>query len=246
MTNYIFDTMGTTVSLEITDKRMLNTDQIVEKIKSCFNNLDNIFSTYKPDSFITKLNQGSVVITDSSEVEHVMDLAENFSKQTNKYFDVKNIQGEIDPSGIVKAYAISQAGKILIKNGFNNWCLNCGGDILVHDGSNKKWSIGIMDPDSKRNLLSQVNLNKVFCSIATSGFSERGNHIWNNVDDVESNIIQATVISDDIIFSDILATTLISTGSKALDWFFGSKNFEALLVLKDRSLLATPGYQKLV
>ena len=245
MVNYIFNSMGTTISIEIRDEKTSELDKVIDKVKLRFNTLDNIFSTYKKNSFITKLNKGTVTLKDSNEAKHIFRLAERLHESTKHYFDIRTPDGYIDPSGIVKSYAIAEAGNILQKANYYNWCLNCGGDILISDQSQQGWPIGILDPDDKGKLLADIKLNNKMKAIATSGFSERGAHIWNTVNTEKSDVLQATVISKNIILADVWATTIVSAGSKSLTWEHNS-NFEALLVLQDRSLLATSGYRDLI
>lgn len=60
-------------------------------------------------------------------------------------------------------------------------------------------------------MLTGVVLNSRWCAIATSGTHDRGEHIWRKVTDGPS-IISATVVSDDIVTSDVWATAIISGG----------------------------------
>ena len=247
LTVHTFPAMGTVVSLQFRNLKPILTIAALSAVEARFEELEQIFSTYRSDSFISRLNQGKVVENSTPrDVSVIMDKTDGYHYQTYGYFNVYKPDGSIDPSGIVKSYAIAEAARILECYDIVEYCLNVGGDILVSPIG--EWSVGIVDPMDRQQVLSKVTLSFPFLSIATSGLSERGEHIWgwNPLADEGSRIIQATVISRDIEFSDVLATAFIACGTDGLEIFRTTVPYEALLVTADGQLIATSDYKALL
>lgn len=245
MLNKTFESMGTVVSVSyyegISQEEASN---LTKEVFLIFDRFDREFSTYREDSFISRINAKLNEPLDiSDEAIQIFELAEQYRLLTDGYFDIITPEGMTDPSGIVKAFAIKEAGLHLDSCGVTDWCINAGGDILISNTAGLH--AGIVNPFSRKELISDVVLNAPLLSLATSGFSERGNHIWNPKEST-SDVIQASVISDDIVFSDIMATAIIACGTSSLQWIEAKANAEALLIKKDGSFLVTGGYLALV
>lgn len=238
--------MGTVVSVSY--GASTTSDEVAsltEKIFDIFHNFDCEFSTYRDDSLISRINSSSSEsVNISKRATQVFEIAEQYRVLTDGHFSIIDPNGKTDPSGIVKAYAIQEAGLYLDTLGISKWCINAGGDILT-SGVGNGLHAGIVSPSDRSELISDIVLRDPFVSLATSGHAERGNHIW-SPKGYQSDVLQASVVSDDIIFSDVMATAIIACGSSALRWIESRENAEALLVKKDGSFLITEGYLDLV
>jgi len=152
----------------------------------------------------------------------------NCKKDSNNEFNsvIKVIKkGTIlDTGGIAKGLAIDKTGDLLKKEGYNNFLINYGGDILVCGKKpNKKWKIGIKNPLNPSKLLKVISKNSSSCySIATSGDYERYtvkngkklSHIINPKTGKSINGAHSiTVIAKNASLADTLATA-ISVGHK--------------------------------
>src|SRR4029078_6334683 len=94
---------------------------IFKKVFDYFNYIDEKFSTYKPGSEISQINRGEKDGDEySDDAKTVFALAQETKKQTHGYFDISR-NGKIDPSGLVKGWAILNAAKILEKEGCKNF-----------------------------------------------------------------------------------------------------------------------------
>lgn len=239
--------MGTVVSLSIKDNFLTQSrmDSLFTGVRSLFTRLDNMFSTYRVGSDISLFNEGLKSKKDMpAEFHWVIAESEKYRHQTDGYFDIMNPASKMDPSGIVKAYAIEQAGTHLEESGAGNWLINAGGDILT---SGTRWHTGIADPDNPGSLLSDVVLSDGYKALATSGYSERGHHIWNPMEaKTTSELIQVTVISGSIVESDVYATAIMAAGQEGMKWIEGLNDAEAMALTQDGQLLATKGYLALV
>ena len=97
-----------------------------------------------------------------------------------------------------------------------DWCLNAGGDVLVSgiQASGEPWTVGIVDPDDRGRLWTQIDMHPGRMAVATSGIQERGEHVWRMVSD--TTFTQVTVAAADIETADVLATAILSGGIATL------------------------------
>ena len=112
--------------------------------------VDATFSTYKDDSEISRINRGELDLADAHEtVREVLDRCEELRQETDGYFDVHApLPGRIDPSGLVKGWAVDRAGAILDEGGARNYAVNAGGDMVLRGGAlpDDRWRVGIQHP----------------------------------------------------------------------------------------------------
>jgi thiamine biosynthesis lipoprotein len=92
--------MGMPVILEVIDSDV--TSEAFEKVFDYFGYVDRKFSTYKPDSEISRINRNELTLEESSDdMKTIFRLAEQTRQETGGYFDIMR-NGNFDPSGIVK------------------------------------------------------------------------------------------------------------------------------------------------
>src|SRR5205085_9062412 len=85
--------------------------------------------------------------------------------------------GAVNPTGLVKGWAIERASEILRTHGSANHAVNGGGDMQLagEAGPGSPWRVGIADPFDRTRVLTVVSGRDV--AVATSGTAERGAHI---------------------------------------------------------------------
>ncbi len=235
-----FETMGTVVSLE-----WLGDDRQLAGVRGIFEDADRRFSLYRPDSELSRIDDGSLELMDaSSEMREVYATALGWRGETGGAFTPHRPDGTLDLNGIVKAWAMADAGRAL---GEGDWCLNVGGDVLVSGQAEggAPWVVGIVDPDDRTGLLTALPLARGRRAAATSGSAERGDHIWTRGRE-GSEFVQVTVVADDIVTADVLATAIVSGGSAALDDLTGRFDVDVLTVNREGALRATPRMRELV
>jgi len=240
--NHTFETMGTVVSLDIPVR--LDSEQLANEVQHIFNKYDGLYSPYKSESLVTLANKGKILHDQEVQLGSIRNYTDFYSMITQGWFEATTPDGDYDPSGVVKALAIKEAGEFLGEYGAQEWCLNAGGDILVSGNNNgQEWLSGVADPENLGELLTVVGLSPLH-AIATSGTSERGEHIWisNLKEKPNRRPIQATVMSEDIVLADVLATTFIAAGEEAL-LLSVEKPYEALIMFEDGTMTATPGFR---
>ncbi len=237
--------MGMLAVVNIVDKGA--TDEDINEVFSYFHYIDNKFSTYKENSEVSQINRRELKKSQySSEMKKILFLSEKTKKETNGYFDI-HINGILDPSGIVKGYAIFEVAKILKNKGFQNFYVEIAGDIQVFGKNEKKenWKIGIQNPFNLKEIIKIVSLNDK--GVATSGTYIRGSHIINPKEKKTANEIAGiTVIGPNVYEADRFATAAFAMGKKGIEFIEGLKGFEGYLIQNDKKAVYTSGFENYV
>ena len=220
------ETWGTVIVLEAFSDSHVKLDKSFEECEKFLQKVDEIFSTFRADSQISKLRKGEIKLPEcDAGLQEIWFTSEKLKSQTNGAFDPWSVKGGVDFSGIVKGWAADKCCQILKSHQIDNCLINAAGDISVRgarhiDGELKPWRIGIRDP---RDLQNQNQILKEFeledCAIATSGTYERA-HIF----DPYTNLIaigslSATVVGPVGAVCEALATALIVVGEPGIAWF---------------------------
>jgi len=241
--------MGMPISIEIIDKSV--DEKIFDVVYDYFKYIDNKFSVYKNDSEISQINQNKILEKDySKDMKQVLKFCEQTRKQTNGFFNIQKDIG-IDPSGLVKGWAIFNGAKLLKKNGFENFYIEAGGDIQV-SGKNldkENWRIGIRNPFKEFKENEIVKVISVFNKgVATSGTYLRGAHIYNPKDRNKKvdEIVSLTVIGSNIYEADRFATAAFAMGQKAILFVEGLNGFEGYQIDKNGIATFTSGFNKFI
>jgi thiamine biosynthesis lipoprotein len=99
--------MGMPISLWLNGNGAKEAD--IAAVQEWFALVDDLFSTYKPTSQISLINSGQLHRDQADQrVQLVLDLCEQTKRETEGYFSIETPVG-IDPSGLVKGWAIEQA-----------------------------------------------------------------------------------------------------------------------------------------
>jgi thiamine biosynthesis lipoprotein len=119
--------------------------------------------------------------------------------------------------------------------------VNAGGDVLYGGVSPEEsdWVTGIADLADHGSLLASVTLFGNHRAVATSGFSERGDHLWLR-GDLERHFAQATVFAPDILLADVLSTAILAAPASELGELAEGHPVDVLAVFADGGLVVTP------
>lgn len=238
--NHRFESMGTVVSLAV--RLDVGWDEVRARVEAVFCDLDKTFSLYRDDSELSRIARRELLLTAAStEVKDAYETAIAWRAVTRGAFTPNRPDGVVDLNGIVKAMAIEQAGDLLGMAGAVDWCVNAGGDVLyggVAEGD-RGWVTGIADPADRGSLLASVTLFGSHRAVATSGFSERGGHLWLR-DESERHFDQVTVFAPEIILADVLSTAILAAPASELDELTDGHPVDVLAVFPDGGLVATP------
>ena len=134
--------------------------------------VDALFSTYRAGSEISRIDRGELAIADADPlVSEVLVRCERVREETDGYFDAR-ASGRLDPSGLVKGWAVERAAALLEASGERRFCVSAGGDLVVRGGP---WRVGIRHPGRRRRLAAALTVRDA--AVATSGAYERGAHV---------------------------------------------------------------------
>ena len=212
--------MGTAIGIDLRDEFV--PAAAVEGAFAYLWGADAQFSTYKPDSEVSRLARGELPLGECSlELRRVLALAEQLRVDSGGHFDVRShrADGRLDPSGLVKGWIIEETAWMLDAAGARNYAINAGGDIAVRGEPEpgQPWRVGIRhprDPDLVAHVLELRN-----GAVATSGAYERGDHISNPlIDATPREWLSLTVVGPSLAYADGYATAGFAMGIEALAW----------------------------
>lgn len=202
---------------------------------------DAVFSTYRPDSAISRLDRGEITLADCPpEVGDVLALAATARSDSGGAFDVRRAgadgQTRLDPSGIVKGWAVDRAARALRRLPGTNFCLSAGGDMVCSTlrQESPAWRVGIEDPRDPSRIVAVVPLRNG--AVATSGLLHRGGHITDPRTGVTpSAFASVTVLAQTLCEADVDATAAFVLGADGPAWIADRPGRHALFVRADGS-----------
>lgn len=258
--------MGTAVSLAAPD----DTDPALfaEAADAAFAHLrriDEIFSTYKPDSPVSRIRDGRLPLTalpahpDGDLIREVLALCAQLHRDSRGAFDAWNVGDPpaFDPSGAVKGWAAEHAARLLAAHGLTRHALGAGGDVRVSGGTGPAagppapWRVGVTDPHRHGRTLLVVE--RVDGAVATSGTAERGLHVYDpRTHRPATALAQVTVTGPDLALADGYATAALAlaadTGAHdAYAWLADLADrtgYQSLTVDPDTGVWWTPGLRR--
>jgi thiamine biosynthesis lipoprotein len=201
--------------------------------------VDAIFSTYRPDSIINRLDRSELSVAECpAEVGEVLALGREAERLSGGAFSIELPRGDgrcrLDPSGVVKGWAAQRAVRFLASLDDTDFCLSAGGDIVCHtaDPSRSAWRIGIEHPVDPTTLIAIVPMRAG--GIATSGTAHRGAHLIDpRTGAAPSGVASVTVIASSLTSADIDATAAYVKGREAAQWLQTRPIRSALVVWAD-------------
>lgn len=205
--------------------------------------VDATFSTYRPDSDLSRLDRGEISLRECSpDVDDVLAQCVPLYRRTNGYFSVRP-SGRLDPSGFVKGWAVSQAADRLARAGAENFCINAGGDIVVRGrpAPDRLWKIGIRHPKDLEQLAAVLEIEDL--AVATSAAYEQGNHIINpHTGQPPTGLLSATIAGPDLALADAYATAAYAMGEAGPAWAATLPGYESMCITHDHRVLTSTGF----
>ena len=218
---------------------------------------DNIFSLYKPESWLSQLAAGKTSVAQCPPVvSEIWDACELWEQKTDGWFSAFKPEHTFDPSGLVKTWAAKRAAESLVSAGVTDFTLNAGGDVYIAEAASAEfdWRIGLSKPISiastDAGALAVIDLKGTgYQAVATSGSAERGNHIWNPKApgrEFAAELLQVTVIARDLVEADVWATAAFAEGLGSMARIDAFDHLEAICILADGQIAATRGFAALI
>jgi thiamine biosynthesis lipoprotein len=236
--------MGMPIVLDLRDERDDN-EELAALVFDWLETVDRRFSTYRSESEISRLNRGEIAVADChSDVRAVLARCDELREQTGGYFDARYASLEfVDPSGLVKGWAVDRGSELLEVQGVRNYSLNAAGDIRMRGSAlpDSRWRVGIQHPVTLDRVAAVVECNDL--AIATSGAYLRGDHVLDpHTGSPSSGLASATITGEDLATADAYATAAFAMGRHALDWTRTIAPYQSLLILDDQTAFSTAGF----
>jgi thiamine biosynthesis lipoprotein len=234
--------MGMPASLLLRGGSLDDADAVVAAAYDVLRDVDATFSTYREDSEISRLRAGRLAVQDASpQVHDVLDLCERARAATDGWFDI-HLPGGLDPSGLVKGWALERALEVLSALRDVDICLNVGGDVAVRVGQEgPPFVAGIEDPHDRTRVVATVPLTAG--GLATSGTAARGLHILDpRTGRPVAELASLSVTGPSLMWADVYATAAFARGRAGLRWLRTVPAYEALVVHLDGSVETTPSW----
>ncbi|HEX3427482.1 MAG TPA: FAD:protein FMN transferase [Candidatus Limnocylindrales bacterium] len=238
--------MGTAISLDLRDRGV--PDEAIEAAFERLREIDARFSTYRPDSEISRLNREELTVEQcSAEVREVLDRCEAIRALSRGSFDIRGhrADGALDPSGYVKGWAADAAAAILDAAGAGNYCLNAGGDVIARGEreAGRPWRIGIRHPERPDRLATVLESRDL--AVATSGGYERGAHIVDPpTGRAPEGLLSVTVVGRHLAEADAYATAAYAMGRRGLAWIASLPGYAGCMITTERRLVWTEGFDR--
>jgi FAD:protein FMN transferase len=238
------EVMGMPVTIDVRDEAV-GPAALAEAFAD-LRDVDRRFSTYREDSEVSRIDRGELRPAEASAaVRQVLDLCRRYEQATGGCFSAW-IGGRLDPSGLVKGWAIDRACSILERHGARNYLVDAGGDVAArgHSGRGAPWRVGIRHP-VRRALVVRVVLASDL-AVATSGTYEKGAHVLDpRTGRPAAELLSVTVVGSDILEADVYATAALAMGRRGLELVAGLDRYEGYAIFPDLRASWTPGFSAL-
>jgi len=235
--------MGTVASVHVHDRvDPVEIDLAIEAMWAELDRLEDLFSTFRNASEISRINSGELHLLDASpEVIEVVDACTWLEHASHGAFRARRPGNTLlDPAGFVKGWAAELAAQHLDRAGLRHWYLSVGGDIQTRGtaGDGSPWRIAIADPnsDDPRSICAFIEVTGD--AVATSGTAARGLHLWDGrTGETSSELASMTVVGPNLTWADAFATTAFVMGLDGLDWVARFDGYRALAITRDGQLV---------
>jgi thiamine biosynthesis lipoprotein len=151
--------------------------------------------------------------------------------------------GGVDPTGLVKGWAVERALDVLRLEGVTGALVNGGGDLAAFGcpAAGRAWRIGIRHPWRHDALACVIRIQ---AAVATSGTYERGPHLLDPFTGRPGNrAVSATVTGPSLALADALATAVAAGGDDAMAAVAALDGYAGYLIRPDGSEADTGGIQ---
>jgi thiamine biosynthesis lipoprotein len=234
--------MGTVVSFDVRTADASLAAAIADAVR-WLHRVDEVFSTYRPDSQIERLARGEIELAACDpDVVAIFALCDEIGRETDGYFSAR-FAGRLDPTGVVKGWSVERASQILVAAGSAAHSVNGGGDVQTvgEPEPGRPWRVGIAHPLHPGALASVVEVSG--SAVATSGSAERGAHVLDPFTGRPAvELLSVTVVGPDLTRTDAYATAAFSMGHRSRDWLERLPAYEGMAISADGTGWATSGF----
>lgn len=235
--------MGTVFSFDLRGAPTPGVTAALADAVAWLHRVDEVFSTYRPGSQISRLGRGELTERQCDpEVAEVLELCRSAARAADGWFSV-TAGGRLDPSAVVKGWAVERASQLLYDAGARHHSVSGGGDIQTRGEAapGTPWRIGVAHPLCPGDLITVVTGRDL--AVATSGTAERGPHILDpHTGRPATDLASVTLVGRHLTEVDTLATAAFAMGDAARGWLRARDGIEAFAVTSDARTWWTPGF----
>ena len=234
--------MGTAVTIDA--RAPFTEEAVLDAAFASVRDIDARFSLYREDSELSRLARGEIAISDlSPDVRWVLAASDDLARTSGGAFDARRHRpdGIVDPSGLVKGWAVESAAQLLVERGARNLFMAAGGDIVTRGrpSPGQGWRIGIQHPTVKGSVAAVLAMGDG--AVATSGLYERGEHIVDpRTGAAPVGLLSMTVVGPDLAWADAYATAGFVMGLDGLAWVHAHPGYGALAITASSKVVWTP------
>lgn len=287
-----------------------NNKDLHSEVKELLHELDLSFSTYNPNSTVSKINQNVPINPDTlffnvfkksqeiaaltygafdatvaplvnawgfgftkkdSITAELLDSILQFVGYEKVQLDNKQIKKtdkrlKLDFSAIAKGYSVDIVADFLHHKGCENYLVDIGGEVVAfgQNQSGETWRVGINQPNDNEPMAAhelQAITSLSNKAMATSGnyrnfYIKDGKKFAHTIDPrtgypVNHNLLSATVVADNCMTADALATACMVLGTDSARLLIEKmNNVDAFLIYsesnKKNQTFMTNGFQKMI
>ena len=243
---------GTVVTVDVRDPV---DPTVLDGVFDWFHRVDEVFSTWRDDSEITRLGRGLLDLADvSSEVREVLELCDHLRAETWGAFEVNfaacggrraavpTRRGALDAAA-PSQHAGARSQRLPPAAGRSSPRVPGRRDPPDGPGAGEPWCIGIQHPHERDAVADVVRVSDA--GIATSGRYERGDHVIDpRTGTPATRLVAATVIHPELALADAYATALVALGSDSASWLREHPDVAAMTVDTDGVVTLTATYER--
>jgi len=234
--------MGTAIGIDVRSGGVR--PAVVEDAYALLRDVDRRFSTYRPDSEVSRLIRGELADDElAPDLRAILGLCEDLRRTSFGYFDIRRHRpdGRPDPTGLVKGWAIEEASLLLDAAGAADYAINAGGDILTRGAPEpgRRWRVGVRHPERADRIASVLEVRDL--AVATSGGYERGDHIVDpHTGRPPRDLLSVTVVGPSLTYADAYATAAFAMGLDGPAWVHDHPGYGAFAITADHRSVWTP------
>jgi FAD:protein FMN transferase len=212
--------------------------QVVDEVFSWWRHVEHEFSTFLPESQISRIGRGELDPDDADpEVRHVLAVCAELEDATAGRFSIRPGRPggpSLDPAGYVKGWSVDEAALILLGAGVTDFALYAGGDVLCGGSPTDAdaWEVGIRLPNQPDTVGAVLTVNNA--AVASSGTYRRGDHIWGSPD---RRVLGASVVGPHLGMADALATAVFAGQDESFEWISAYPDYSLVVFTADGQVL---------
>lgn len=239
--------MGTAIGIDVRDPGV--PDAAVDDAFVRLAAAEARFSTYRADSEVSRYGRGEIGDDDlSAEFREVLRLCEAVRISSGGAFDVRHRpDGLVDPTGLVKGWAVDEAAAVLEGHGARNYTINAGGDILARGepSPGRAWRVGVQHPQIREAMAAVLEVRDL--AVATSGEYERGDHVIDpHTGARPTGMLSVTVAGPSLALADAYATAAFAMGADGIRWIAALSGYAGCAITTDGQLVWTNAFEPLL